>query len=75
MALSKQVEESLREAEGNLRNALAFAARNEKSFVSKHIADMISSIDGLIKTDELLDKLENRKMGDSGMFGHFFTDL
>ncbi len=75
MALSKQVEESLREAEGNLRYALAFAARNEKPFISKHISEMICSVENLIKTDELLDKLENRKMGDSGMFGQFFTDL
>ena len=45
MALGTQVTESLKEAEANLRNALAFAARGEKSFIAKHIADMIMSID------------------------------
>lgn len=72
MALGTQVTESLKEAEANLRNALAFAARGEKSFIAKHIADMIMSIDSLIHTDAILDKLENRKFGDSGMFGTFF---
>lgn len=71
MALSKSVEESLKEAESSLRNALAFAARQEKPFVAKHIACMIADIDGLMKTDELLDKLENRMNGDKGMWGPF----
>lgn len=74
MALSKQVEESLKEAESSLRNALAFAARNEKAFVSKVIADMVMNIDNVIKTNEILDKIEDRKFGDSGMFGSFFND-
>lgn len=59
MSLSKQVEESLRDAESNLRNALAFSARNEKPYISKHIADMISNIDNLIAVDNLLDKFDN----------------
>jgi hypothetical protein len=33
---------------------------------------MISRIDTLMSTDALLDKLENRKSGDSGFFGSFF---
>ena len=33
MALGNQVEESLKEAEANLRNALAFAARQERPIV------------------------------------------
>jgi hypothetical protein len=71
MALSKSVEESLKEAEASLRNALAFAARQEKPFVAKHIANMIADIDNLIKTDELLDKIENRMQGDRGSWGFF----
>jgi hypothetical protein len=71
MALSKSVEESLKEAEASLRNALAFAARQEKPFVAKHISSMIVNIDNLIKTDELLDRLENRMDGDRGMWGPF----
>ena len=74
MALSKTVEDSLREAESSLRNALAFAARQEKPYIAKHIADMILQIDNLITADSLMDKLENRKPGDSGLFGSFFDD-
>ena len=48
MALSESVENSLKEAEQALRNALAFAARQEKPFIGKHIADMIMDIDNLI---------------------------
>ena len=72
MALSKSVENSLREAESSLRNALAYAARQEKPFVGKHIADMIHSIDSLISADAIIDKLENRESGDSGFFGTTF---
>ena len=72
MALSKSVENSLREAEASLRNALAYAARQEKPFIGKHIADMIHSIDNLISADALIDKLENRQSGDSGFFGTTF---
>jgi len=74
VALSESVENSLREAESSLRNALAFAARQEKPFIGKHIADMIMQIDNLISADALIDKIENRKPGDSGSFGSFFDD-
>ena len=59
MALSKQVEESLVEAQEDLRNALSFSARTEKPYVSKHIADMMAQIDNLIQIVPLLDKVEN----------------
>ena len=72
MALGSQVEESLKEAEASLRNALAFAARQERPIVCSVIADLISRIESLQSTDSLLDKLENRKSGDSGFFGTFF---
>lgn len=58
MALSKQVEESLKEAEGNLRNALAYAARNERPMVCNVVADLIGRIECVMSTDSLLDKLE-----------------
>ena len=74
MALSKSVEDSLKEAELSLRNALAFAARQERPMVCSVIADMISRIESLQSTDSILDKLENRKPGDSGFFGTFFND-
>jgi hypothetical protein len=74
MALGAQVEESLKEAEASLRNALAFAARTERPMVCSVIADLISRIESVMSTDSLLDKLESRKPGSSGDFGSFFTD-
>ena len=74
MALSKSVEESLKDAEQNLRNALAFAARLERPMVCSVIADLIHRIESVMSTDSLLDKLENRKPGSSGDFGAFFND-
>ena len=75
MPLTQQVEYSLREAQEALRNALSFSARSEKSYVSKHIADMLANIDNLIMASNIMDKLENRKDGDSGTFGTFFNDF
>jgi len=72
MALGTQVEESLKEAQESLRNALAFAARTERPMVCSVIADLISRIDSVMHTDSLLDKLESRKPGSSGDFGVFF---
>ena len=73
MALSQSVEESLKEAEQNLRNALAFAARQERPMVCSVIADLIHRIESVMSTDSLLDKLENRKPGSRGEFGSFFN--
>ena len=50
------------------------AARQERPMVCSVIADMIQRIESLQSTDAILDKLENRKPGDSGMFGSFFND-
>ena len=72
MALSQQVEYSLREAQEALRNALAFAARNEKPYVSKHIADMLANIENLVDAIDIVEKLENHRDGDSGLFGNYF---
>jgi hypothetical protein len=72
MALGTQVEESLKEAQESLRNSLAFAARTERPMVCSVIADLISRIDSVMSTDSLLDKLENRKFGDTGFFGTIF---
>ncbi len=74
MALSQSVEESLKEAEASLRNALAYSARQERPMVCSVIADLISRIESLQSTDAILDKLENRKSGDSGFFGTFFNN-
>ena len=72
MALSETVKTSLRDAQENLKNALAYSARTEKPFVSKHIADMLANIDNLIDASDMREKIENRKEGDKGFFGTFF---
>jgi hypothetical protein len=75
MALSESVETSLKDAEQSLRNALSYAARQEKPFVGKCIADMIMEINNLIAADQLMDKLEERMKGDEdgkrGRWGPF----
>ena len=58
MKVSKQVEDSVKEAIESLRNALAFAARTEEPYIAKHIADKIMELDSLIKVNQLLDDLE-----------------
>ena len=73
MALSETVKSALRDAQEDLKNALACSARTEKPFVSKHIADMLAQIDNLIDATEMLEKMQNRKDGDSGFFGTFFN--
>ena len=71
--LTNQVEESLKEAEGYLRNALHWAAKNERPTICCSISKMIQEIEHLQTFDKLLDKLENRKPGSSGEFGSFFN--
>ena len=63
MTLGSQVEESLKEAESSLRNALSYAARTERPVVVSVIADLISRIESIISTDQLLDKLEGFNYG------------
>ena len=59
MSLSIQVEESLKEAQSHLRNALSFAARNESAYTSKHIADMLSKIEAIIDADQFIQHIED----------------
>ena len=54
MTLSKQVQDSLDEAQASLRNALAFSARNEEPYVSKHIADIMHSIENIKHVTNLM---------------------
>ena len=60
MTLSKPVEESLRASQEHLRDALAFAARGEKSFVAKHIANFLADIDNLIDANDMMDNLRKQ---------------
>ena len=76
MALSKSVEDSLAEASSSLRNALAFAARQERAHTCQHIAKLLNEIDILQRTDEMfdtLDSIKDMKGGDSP-FGKFGFD-
>jgi hypothetical protein len=73
MALSQSVTESLKEAEQNLRNALAFSARSERPVICTSISKIIQEIEHLQTYDSLMDKLESRQTGDSGSFGTFFN--
>jgi hypothetical protein len=70
--LSPKVKEELLESQSHLRAALRDAAVNERPFTCKHIADILHALDTLEHTENMMDKLENRKFGDSGMFGNMF---
>ena len=59
MALSAQVETALSEAQDKLREALAFAARSEKPYISKDISDMMMKIDCLCEVSTLIDMVES----------------
>lgn len=61
MALGKQVEESLEEASASLRNALAYAARQERPIVCNQISRMIGEIEHIGSFDGILDKLDEIK--------------
>ena len=74
MTLGPQVEESLKEAEASLRNALSFAARTERPMVCSVISDLISRIEIVMDTEKFLDKLELRRPGSSGDFRSFFGE-
>jgi len=74
MALSESVESSLQEAEADLRNALSFAARQERPAVCKDIANILKNLENIRITDSVLDMIENREPGSSGKFGPFTDD-
>tara|TARA_B100001758_G_C18039785_1_gene417494 strand:+ start:198 stop:401 length:204 start_codon:yes stop_codon:yes gene_type:complete len=59
MALSQQVSDSLDDAKASLRNALSFAARTEEPYISKHIADILLSIDTIKETHQYLSNIKD----------------
>jgi hypothetical protein len=61
MALSQSVEQSLDEASAALRNALAYAARQERPIVCNGISELLCRIDQMKSFDGLLDKLDEFK--------------
>ena len=56
--LSKHVIESLGDAKGHIRNALAYAARNERTVTVNAIARLLNDIESLQGFDDLMDKLD-----------------
>jgi len=66
MALSQSVKESLEEAEAALRNALSYAARQERPMICASISDIMCRIESMKATDNFLDILENHKNGGEG---------
>jgi hypothetical protein len=73
MALSDKVEDKMKEAEGILRDAIYWAAKNEKPAVINAISKIILEIDMLIKVDKFQDKLEEvMKKQNGNDFGGLF---
>ena len=60
MALSKSVEESLNEASSHLRNALSYAARQERPVVCTQIAKILSDLDSIGSIENILDTLDGK---------------
>ena len=60
------IRDSLRASQEHLRDALAFAARGEKPYVAKHIADTLASIDNIIDSQDIIERMEDfiKKEGD-----------
>jgi len=59
MALSEQVMGEIDLAQTHLREALAFAARNEKAFIVKSLGEMIHALDNLSDADEFMDTVQD----------------
>jgi hypothetical protein len=72
--LSPKVKEELLEAQSHLRAALRDSAMNEKPYICKQIAEILHAVETIEKTEDLMDKLENRKPGSSGGWGSLFND-
>ena len=63
MALSQSVDESLNEASAALRNALAYAARQERPVVCNALSEILCRIDQLKSFDGILDRLDEMTDG------------
>ena len=61
MALSQSVTESLDEASASLRNALSYAARQERQIVCNTISELLCRIDSMKSFDGILDSLDKMK--------------
>ena len=66
MALPQPIIDSLNEAESALRNALAFAARSERSIVCSSLAHILQELDSVQTYDKVLDRMD--ESGDTNPF-------
>ena len=71
MALSQNVKDSLDEAQGALRSALYHASRSEKPIIAKKIADVLLSVENVIKIEQMSDSMEEM-IKKTGFKGDFF---
>ena len=74
MTLSRQTLDHIEEAESHIRAAIKSAAVNEKPLVVKQLAQLLLDMEQCKKFDEIMDMIDNRDPGSSGMFGSFFND-
>ena len=74
MALSKNTLDHFLEAESHIRAAIKSAAVNEKPLVVKQLSQLLMDIEQTKKFEEIMDMIDNRDPGSSGMFGSFFND-
>ena len=61
MALPTQITDSLKEAESNIRNALAFAARSEQPIFCSTLTQILADIKSVETYDTIMDKLGEQK--------------
>ena len=61
MSLSNQVKESVNQASGTLREAVAFAARTEHPVVISSLTDILVRLESLEHMDELMDKFGKQR--------------
>ncbi len=62
MPLSETVVTSLKEAESHMRNALAYAARQERPITCQGIAQILLEVEQLQTFDGLLDHLDEMNL-------------
>jgi hypothetical protein len=58
MSLSQSVTDSLNDAQSHLRNALAFAARQERPSTCLLISNLMTEIEKISITEDILESLE-----------------
>lgn len=73
MALSQSVQDALNEAQSHLRNALAYAARQERPVVCSSISKIMTELESIEKYDQLFDSLEGNGKDGNNPFGDLFN--